>query len=205
MSRTAGPKTIELHKDYLQRALTQAMVTAYLITGSTGQSEAAVLEAIQRWEPNEGVKSLVEDVAGVAVKYEGGTRDEWPLQLELQNVMRLPRNARRSFVLRILLGARRDACTRLLDLNSDELDHQTCAALVALAHNTSRGGALSKTMNGQDTHQQRIERLAYQLWQERGSPLGSPEDDWFRAENEFRREASPALPLSEFAMGPVEE
>jgi hypothetical protein len=60
-------------------------------------------------------------------------------------------------------------------------------------------------MDGQDTHQHRIERLAYQLWQERGSPLGSPEDDWFRAENEFRREASPALPLAEFAMGPVEE
>ena len=60
-------------------------------------------------------------------------------------------------------------------------------------------------MNEQDTHQQRIERLAYQLWQERGSPLGSPEDDWFRAENEFRGEASPALQLSEIAMGPVEE
>ena len=56
MSRTVELKTIELHKDYLERALTQAMVTAYLITGSTGQSEAAVLEAIQRWEPNEGVK-----------------------------------------------------------------------------------------------------------------------------------------------------
>ena len=27
-----------------------------------------------------------------------------------------------------------------------------------------------------------IEKLAYRLWEERGEPLGSPEDDWFRAE-----------------------
>jgi len=90
-------------------------------------------------------------------------------------------------------------------LNTDEVDHQTCAALVALGTQDFETRNSTKTMNEQDTHQQRIERLAYQLWQERGSPLGSPEDDWFRAENEFRREASPALLLSEFAMGPVEE
>jgi len=27
-----------------------------------------------------------------------------------------------------------------------------------------------------------IANLAYQLWQERGSPIGSPEEDWYRAE-----------------------
>jgi Protein of unknown function (DUF2934) len=27
-----------------------------------------------------------------------------------------------------------------------------------------------------------IEKLAYQLWLERGCPAGSPEEDWFRAE-----------------------
>jgi hypothetical protein len=27
-----------------------------------------------------------------------------------------------------------------------------------------------------------IARLAYHLWEERGCPIGSPEDDWFRAE-----------------------
>jgi len=27
---------------------------------------------------------------------------------------------------------------------------------------------------------------AYLLWQERGSPIGSPEDDWFRAEREIQ-------------------
>ena len=26
-----------------------------------------------------------------------------------------------------------------------------------------------------------VERLAYELWQKRGCPMGSPEDDWQRA------------------------
>jgi hypothetical protein len=29
---------------------------------------------------------------------------------------------------------------------------------------------------------------AYRLWEERGSPAGSPEEDWFRAEQEIRSE-----------------
>lgn len=44
------------------------------------------------------------------------------------------------------------------------------------------------------------ERLAYKFWLERGCPIGSPEDDWFRAEEEFRQEAS--IRLSTVAMGP---
>ena len=27
-----------------------------------------------------------------------------------------------------------------------------------------------------------VAALAYRLWQERGCPMGSPEDDWYRAE-----------------------
>ena len=32
-----------------------------------------------------------------------------------------------------------------------------------------------------------ISALAYQLWVQRGCPLGSPEADWFRAEEELKR------------------
>jgi hypothetical protein len=32
-----------------------------------------------------------------------------------------------------------------------------------------------------ENHQE-ITVLAYQFWQERGCPIGSPEEDWFRAE-----------------------
>ena len=31
--------------------------------------------------------------------------------------------------------------------------------------------------------------LAYRLWQERGCPMGSPEEDWFRAESELKHGA----------------
>jgi hypothetical protein len=35
-------------------------------------------------------------------------------------------------------------------------------------------------------HQQ-IALRAYEFWQERGCPLGTPEADWFRAEQELTR------------------
>ena len=33
-----------------------------------------------------------------------------------------------------------------------------------------------------------VARLAYEFWEARGCPDGSPEEDWFRAENELHRE-----------------
>jgi hypothetical protein len=35
-------------------------------------------------------------------------------------------------------------------------------------------------------HHAAIAQLAYRNWQARGDSPGSPEDDWFRAESEFR-------------------
>lgn len=37
-----------------------------------------------------------------------------------------------------------------------------------------------------------IARLAYAHWEERGCPLGSPEEDWFRAECELQKQAAAA-------------
>jgi hypothetical protein len=55
-------------------------------------------------------------------------------------------------------------------------------------------------------HEQ-IEKLAFRLWQERGAPLGSPDDDWFRAEQAFLQGSdSPSqLPFSSIAMEPNED
>ena len=54
-------------------------------------------------------------------------------------------------------------------------------------------------------HEQ-IEKLACQLWEARGRPLGSPDDDWFRAEQEFiQRMDSPLQPpFSSVTMEPIE-
>jgi hypothetical protein len=35
-----------------------------------------------------------------------------------------------------------------------------------------------------------ITRLAFQFWIERGCPIGTPDEDWFRAEAEVRSRAS---------------
>jgi hypothetical protein len=42
-----------------------------------------------------------------------------------------------------------------------------------------------------------IAQLAYELWQQRGCPDGSPELDWFQAEQELAGEAPRNEPVSE--------
>lgn len=57
---------------------------------------------------------------------------------------------------------------------------------------------------GQLDHNE-VANLAYRLWQERGSPIGSPGEDWFRAEAELRPARPPdQLRVFSFAMGPTE-
>ena len=55
-----------------------------------------------------------------------------------------------------------------------------------------------------DGQHKQVERLAYQLWRERGAPLGSPEDDWFRAEKEFMQRSDSAVWFSSIRLGPTE-
>jgi len=57
-----------------------------------------------------------------------------------------------------------------------------------------------------DAQHQQIENLAYQLWEERGRPLGSPGDDWFRAEQTFipSSDSASRLPFSSLTMEPIE-
>ena len=71
-------------------------------------------------------------------------------------------------------------------------------------------------MNSQalDLFRAHVEILAYQFWEERGRPSGSPEVDWFRAERELRHrlrrsflhhlDSSAGLPFSSISMGPIE-
>ncbi len=40
-----------------------------------------------------------------------------------------------------------------------------------------------------------LELLAYEYWQQRGCPLGSPEEDWLRAERELQRREEAAARL----------
>ena len=47
---------------------------------------------------------------------------------------------------------------------------------------------------------QEIERLAYWLWQERGMPMGSPDEDWFFAEQLLKRRYRSGLSMSEMSL-----
>ena len=68
-------------------------------------------------------------------------------------------------------------------------------------------------MKASDIFRAEVEKLSYQFWEERGKPLGSPEEDWFRAEGELRHhfglpssipfDSSMELPFSSMMMGPI--
>ena len=52
-----------------------------------------------------------------------------------------------------------------------------------------------------------IKELAYEYWEQRGRPIGSPEVDWYKAEQTMRSSdsASPVdPPFSAVSMGPIE-
>jgi hypothetical protein len=55
-------------------------------------------------------------------------------------------------------------------------------------------------------HHEQIEQLAYQLWEERGGPFGSPDEDWFRAEWQLvgGLDSPLRLPFSSLTMRPVD-
>jgi len=43
----------------------------------------------------------------------------------------------------------------------------------------------SEVASAMNSDSSEIAALAYQLWNDRGCPIGSPEEDWFRAEMEL--------------------
>jgi hypothetical protein len=45
-----------------------------------------------------------------------------------------------------------------------------------------------ETQQTQNSPHEEIALRAYQLWEARGCPIGSPEEDWLRAEEEIRGE-----------------
>jgi len=47
---------------------------------------------------------------------------------------------------------------------------------------------MQTAVNGAHMTMLQVERLAYYLWQQRGMPLGSPDDDWFLAEELLKRQ-----------------
>ncbi len=46
-----------------------------------------------------------------------------------------------------------------------------------------------ESIQSESERRQFIQLAAYYLWKQRGSPLGTPEIDWFRAEEQLREQS----------------
>ena len=57
-----------------------------------------------------------------------------------------------------------------------------------------------KTRDSLTSRDEAIAKLAYQLWLERGRPVGCPEEDWFRAEQLIDAGAEAGSPRSQPGM-----
>lgn len=53
---------------------------------------------------------------------------------------------------------------------------------------TSELGSSAQPVAVENASESDIAALAYQLWQARGCPLGSPEEDWLEAERHLKRQ-----------------
>jgi len=114
------------------------------------------------------------------------------LPAELQAVLKLPQRLRPCFALRVLGGFSAEDCARLLRLRSTDIEKYMRSAVIRLA--TLNRQELEEGHMDQDTDYATIEHFAYQLWMERGSPIGSPDEDWFRAELALRGDRIDEIP-----------
>ena len=55
--------------------------------------------------------------------------------------------------------------------------------------NTTENEVTSDDLAGGTSDQSEIAALAYSLWQDRGCPIGSPDEDWFQADEGISRPA----------------
>ena len=66
------------------------------------------------------------------------------------------------------------------------LEHSNKAYLHPLPEHEQAGSDPAISVIAHEAREQDIAALAYQLWQARSRPEGSPEEDWFRAIAELR-------------------
>jgi hypothetical protein len=184
--------------------INRTFVTAHLLTGGIDLAESAILEAIDAWDPDiEGDEELFRHgVAAALQKRE--TRDTSGLSkdnvthsylpAELRTVLELIPALRRSYVLRFLAGFSPKDCAELLGCSPEHVDRaaRVAARLLPSFH---RLNSRVESMEHQEVDQTRIGLVAYDFWLQRGCHMGSPEEDWLRAEEQLRREA-PAAEMS---------
>ena len=116
--------------------VTLAFRTAHLLTGTLQLAERAVLQGIDRLDPDRiSEDSLLQNTIAAALRI--NSSEPAPAEsmdpVEMRAVLRLPEELRQCFVLRVLVRLPRPACARLLELNAGVIEDYTCAALQRLA------------------------------------------------------------------------
>jgi DNA-directed RNA polymerase specialized sigma24 family protein len=114
-------------------SICKAFVTAVLFSGSTERAEAAMLDGIASGVDGE---ELVGHTVTALLERDGvGESADAPASLPegLRNVLRLPADLRRCFVLRVLMGWPRERCAELLRREAGEVDRAASLAAMELA------------------------------------------------------------------------
>jgi len=130
--------------------LAKNFITAILLTGSVKQAEAAVLDCTD--SPN------LLGTAAAAIRHTSAHPGEITeeraaaelLPIELRNVLQLPAELRRYFVLRMLMAMTRESCAALLKVDPARVDEATCEAVIELARiaNIEAAGDSAVTLSG---------------------------------------------------------
>jgi hypothetical protein len=120
--------------------LEKAYITALLLTGNAEEAEAAVFEGIQATEHGDASPdALLHETMAASITgnsrpsiEEGDAASRLPA--ELRRVLRLPRDLRRCFVLRVLAGLPNEICARMLRIEIHRVDELVSASAQALAN-----------------------------------------------------------------------
>lgn len=122
--------------------LGRAFRTALLLTASAERAEAAVLEAIATMDPLEfSDEALLREAMAASITSrfpEAGVEEQEHgsslLPLALRGILRLPRDLRQCFVLRVLVGLPREVCALILQTATRQrIDELVWNAVQALA------------------------------------------------------------------------
>lgn len=120
--------------------LGQAFRTALLLTASAERAEAAILAGIRVIDPFDvSDESLMREAmtASIAAKiHEVRVEESEPGSLlppELRRVLRLSKDLRHGFVLRVLVGLPREVCALMLQTGTQRIDELVCDSVQALA------------------------------------------------------------------------
>lgn len=128
----------------LHETLENAFIAGLLLTGSIEQAETAILESVRMTCPDDLFgETLFRRALHYAIDPQIEVSDKSQkevdraasiLPFELRCVLKLSRQMRYCYVLRILVGLPREVCAWLLHLDTSQVEQRACAAMLELPH-----------------------------------------------------------------------